>query len=73
MSRVVFHPRTAAKLSNDLVRKWTPSAALWGAGAGLFALYLLSVTPLVKRTFLVKVPALGSYYEDKTPACDKPF
>ncbi|KAG8217337.1 hypothetical protein J3R82DRAFT_5432, partial [Butyriboletus roseoflavus] len=38
-----------------------------------FILQLLSVTPLVKNAFLVKVPLLGSYYEDKTPASDKPF
>ncbi|KAI0341858.1 hypothetical protein BDW22DRAFT_1358744 [Trametopsis cervina] len=73
MARVAYQPRNAAKVTSELARKWTPSAALWGAGAGVFALYLLSVTPLVKREFLVKVPVLGSYYEDKTPASDKPF
>jgi hypothetical protein len=46
---------------------------VWGVGAGSAALFLLSVTPLVKREFLVKVPVLGSYYEDKTPASDKWF
>lgn len=46
---------------------------LWGVGAGTAALFVLSVTPLVKREFLTKVPLLGEYYEDKTPASDKPF
>ncbi|CAL1704347.1 unnamed protein product [Somion occarium] len=52
---------------------WAPSAIFWGAAAGIYGLYFLSVTPLVKREFLVKVPVIGSYYEDKTPASDKPF
>jgi ubiquinol-cytochrome c reductase subunit 10 len=42
-------------------------------GAGTAALFLLSVTPVVKKGFLVNIPLLGSYYEDKTPASDKPF
>ncbi|KLO05905.1 hypothetical protein SCHPADRAFT_838753, partial [Schizopora paradoxa] len=53
--------------------KWVPAMGIWGVGAGTAALLLLSVTPLVKREFLIKVPVLGSYYEDKTPASDKPF
>ncbi|KAI0094022.1 cytochrome b-c1 complex subunit 10 [Irpex rosettiformis] len=73
MSRVVYHPQSAVQVTNNFARKWTGSAVLWGAGAGLAALYLLSVTPKVKREFLVKIPVLGSYYEDKTPASDKPF
>ena len=58
MSRVAFHPRTAAKVTSqvrgtsraafvDLAvlphkvgRQWAPSLALWGAGAGIFALYV---------------------------------
>jgi len=70
---LVYHPRSAAQYSQELARKWAPSMVLWGAGAGIAALYFLSVTPKIKRTILVKVPVLGSYYEDKTPACDKPF
>ncbi|KNZ75354.1 hypothetical protein J132_03564, partial [Termitomyces sp. J132] len=59
--------------SFQVTRQWFTSLGIWGVGAGTAALLLLSVTPLVKREFLVKVPVLGSYYEDKTPACDKPF
>ncbi|KAI0811268.1 cytochrome b-c1 complex subunit 10 [Irpex lacteus] len=73
MSRVVFHPQSTVKITNNFARQWTGSAALWGAGAGLAALYLLSVTPKIKRELLVKIPVLGSYYEDKVPASDKPF
>ncbi|KAH8117310.1 hypothetical protein DFH11DRAFT_1574347, partial [Phellopilus nigrolimitatus] len=31
---------------------------IWGVGAGTAALLLLSVTPIVKREFLVKVPVV---------------
>ncbi|PIL23884.1 hypothetical protein GSI_13635 [Ganoderma sinense ZZ0214-1] len=58
---------------NNFFRTWTPSLGLWGAGTGVAALFLLSVTPLVKRGFLSKVPMIGGYWEDKTPASDKPF
>ncbi|EJD05798.1 uncharacterized protein FOMMEDRAFT_79023, partial [Fomitiporia mediterranea MF3/22] len=54
-------------------KRWIPTMGFWAVGAGTAALYLLSVTPKVKRTFLVKVPVLGSYFEDKTPPEDKPF
>ncbi|KAF8590447.1 hypothetical protein K439DRAFT_1627730 [Ramaria rubella] len=55
------------------LKRWTPSLALWGIGAGIYATYFLSVTPLVKREFLTKIPVVRSYYEDKIPAEDKPF
>ncbi|KXN90527.1 hypothetical protein AN958_04199, partial [Leucoagaricus sp. SymC.cos] len=54
-------------------KRWVSSLGIWGASAGAGALLLLSVTPLVRREVLVKVPILGSYHEDKTPASDKPF
>jgi len=72
-SRVHFQNVPAYKVGTDFGRRWGLSLGLWGAGAGIAALYLLSVTPLVKREFLVKVPLIGGYYEDKTPASDKPF
>ncbi|THG99634.1 hypothetical protein EW026_g2734 [Hermanssonia centrifuga] len=73
MSRVVYHSRPALKVTSAMSRKWAPSAAVWGAGAGVMVLYILSVTPLVKRGFLTKLPVVGAYWEDKTPASDKPF
>ncbi|KAI0928823.1 hypothetical protein AcW1_005950 [Taiwanofungus camphoratus] len=73
MSRVVYHPVSETKVPLKFFRRWGTSMGLWGAGAGILVLYVLSVTPLVKREFLSKVPVLGSYYQDKTPASDKPF
>ncbi|KAL1947724.1 hypothetical protein VTO73DRAFT_13448 [Trametes versicolor] len=73
MSRVLFHAVPPQAQAQRFVRTWSTSLGLWGAGAGVTALYLLSVTPLVKRGFLTKVPVLGSYFEDKIPQCDKPF
>jgi len=73
MSRVSFQHLPAYKATGVVGRTWVPSLAVWGVGAGIMALYALSVTPLVKREVLVKVPVLGSYYEDKTPASDKFF
>ncbi|KAI0807136.1 ubiquinol-cytochrome-c reductase complex subunit-domain-containing protein [Fomes fomentarius] len=73
MSRVYHHPVPPQKPVFQFFRTWTPSLTLWGAGAGVTALYLLSVTPLVKRGFLSKVPVIGGYWEDKIPASDKPF
>jgi len=46
---------------------------MWGVGVGAAAVFLLSVTPVVKNGLLVKLPLIGNYYEDKTPASDKPF
>ncbi|EIN07734.1 hypothetical protein PUNSTDRAFT_69558, partial [Punctularia strigosozonata HHB-11173 SS5] len=57
----------------SLSQRWGTSSVVFGAAAGTAALLLLSVTPLIKRDILVKVPVLGNYYEDKIPACDKPF
>jgi len=72
MARLSIHPPGRFAV-NPSVGKWVPSLGIWGVGAGTAALLLLSVTPLVKREFLTKVPVLGNYYEDKTPASDKPF
>ncbi|KAH7107761.1 hypothetical protein BKA62DRAFT_765131 [Auriculariales sp. MPI-PUGE-AT-0066] len=60
-----FHPSFSTR--------WGPTAAIWGAGAGVYVLYILSVTPLVKREFLTKLPGIGSYYEDHRPASDRPM
>ncbi|KAI0670493.1 ubiquinol-cytochrome-c reductase complex subunit-domain-containing protein [Trametes maxima] len=73
MSRVVFHRVAPAVPIQRFAKTWSTSLGLWGFGAGVTALYLLSVTPLVKRGFLSKVPVVGTYFEDKTPASDKPF
>ncbi|KAI0282209.1 cytochrome b-c1 complex subunit 10 [Russula aff. rugulosa BPL654] len=54
-------------------KRWSGSLGLWGVGAGTALVFLLSVTPKVKNTLLLKIPVLSGYYEDKTPASDKPF
>ncbi|TDL27286.1 hypothetical protein BD410DRAFT_714114 [Rickenella mellea] len=73
MARVVYHTSTPLAVSVTLFARWGSSLGIWGFGAGTAALFLLSVTPLVKRELLVKLPLLGRYYEDNTPASDKPF
>ncbi|KZP23619.1 hypothetical protein FIBSPDRAFT_785737 [Athelia psychrophila] len=73
MSRLQFQRAASWQAPITSLRPWAPSLALWGVGAGTAALFILSVTPLVKRELLVKVPLIGSYYEDKIPDSDKPF
>ncbi|RDB21304.1 hypothetical protein Hypma_011452 [Hypsizygus marmoreus] len=73
MARLVYQPQSPLNATLAVSKRWATSLGIWGVGAGTAALFLLSVTPLVKREFLVKVPVVGSYYEDKTPASDKPF
>ncbi|KAF5387043.1 hypothetical protein D9615_001650 [Tricholomella constricta] len=73
MTRLAYQPQSPVSAGLTATKRWATSLGIWGVGAGTAALLLLSVTPLVKREFLVKVPVLGDYYEDKTPASDKPF
>ncbi|KAG6820563.1 hypothetical protein H0H93_015083 [Arthromyces matolae] len=73
MARLAFQARSPINAGLSATKLWAPSLGIWGFGAGTAALFVLSVTPLVKREFLVKVPVLGGYFEDKTPASDKPF
>ncbi|EIM90197.1 uncharacterized protein STEHIDRAFT_145327 [Stereum hirsutum FP-91666 SS1] len=77
MSRIVFTPTPSTQrigaFTLGTAKRWTSSLGVWGVGLGTAAVFFLSTTPKVKNTFLVKIPVLGSYYQDKTPACDKPF
>ncbi|KAJ7632191.1 ubiquinol-cytochrome-c reductase complex subunit-domain-containing protein [Roridomyces roridus] len=57
----------------NVTKRWASTLSIWGVGAGSAALLFLSVTPLVKRELLVKIPLLKEYYIDNTPASDKPF
>ncbi|KIY66104.1 hypothetical protein CYLTODRAFT_455667 [Cylindrobasidium torrendii FP15055 ss-10] len=68
-----FARRSPLSIATSTLRPWSATAAFWGAGAGTAVLFLLSVTPLVKREFLTKIPIMGTHYEDKVPASDKPF
>ncbi|KAH7911428.1 ubiquinol-cytochrome-c reductase complex subunit-domain-containing protein [Hygrophoropsis aurantiaca] len=73
MARLAYQPPSPASFARTFGKSWGPTLSIWGIGAGTAALFVLSVTPVVRNQFLVKVPLLGSYYEDKTPASDKPF
>ncbi|KAK0228127.1 ubiquinol-cytochrome-c reductase complex subunit-domain-containing protein [Armillaria luteobubalina] len=73
MSRIQYSARSPFQLASSFTKPWVGTLGIWGAGAGTAALLFLSVTPLVRRELLVKVPLLGSFYEDKVPASDKPF
>ncbi|ESK92889.1 hypothetical protein Moror_9092 [Moniliophthora roreri MCA 2997] len=73
MARLTIQPRTPVQHTLSVASRWAPSLGMWGAGAGAAAVLFLSVTPLFKREVLIKVPVLGNYFEDKTPASDKPF
>ncbi|KAF8184887.1 hypothetical protein K438DRAFT_1837047 [Mycena galopus ATCC 62051] len=57
----------------NVTRRIASGFGIWAFGAGSAVFLLLSVTPLVRREVLLKVPLLKNYYEDKTPASDKPF
>ncbi|KAN0128459.1 Cytochrome b-c1 complex subunit 10 [Lactarius tabidus] len=77
MSRLAYYPTPAnRRLGNFTIgtaKRWSGSLTVWGAGVGTALLFLLSVTPKVKNTLLLKVPVVNNYFEDKTPASDKPF
>ncbi|PFH50067.1 hypothetical protein AMATHDRAFT_4314 [Amanita thiersii Skay4041] len=73
MTRFTFRSQSPLSANTTVAKRWALSAGIWGIGAGTAALFILSVTPLVKREFLSKLPVMGSYYADNTPASDKPF
>ncbi|KAL9714995.1 hypothetical protein Ac2012v2_001655 [Leucoagaricus gongylophorus] len=73
MAHLTFKTQTPLNATLTSSRRWFTSLGIWGASASVGVLLLLSVTPLVRREVLAKVPILGSYYEDKTPDSDKPF
>ncbi|KAH9966411.1 ubiquinol-cytochrome-c reductase complex subunit-domain-containing protein [Russula dissimulans] len=60
-------------ITPQTAKRWSGTLGIWGVGAGTALVFLLSVTPKVKNTVLLKVPLLSNYYEDDTPASDKPF
>ncbi|THH20391.1 hypothetical protein EW146_g980 [Bondarzewia mesenterica] len=77
MARLAYYPTPATQrlgtFTFGTAKRWAGSLGFWGVGAGTAALLFLSVTPKVKKELLVKLPVIGSYYEDTTPASDKPF
>ncbi|KAI9458022.1 cytochrome b-c1 complex subunit 10 [Russula earlei] len=77
MSRLAYYPIPATSrlgsFTLSTAKRWSGSLGIWGVGAGTALVFFLSVTPKVKNTLLLKIPVLSSYYDDKTPASDKPF
>ncbi|KAJ7093229.1 cytochrome b-c1 complex subunit 10 [Mycena epipterygia] len=73
MTRLSYSSTPPLTHSLNMTKRWATSLGIWGVGAGSAAFLFLSVTPLVRREVLVKVPVLNNYFEDTTPASDKPF
>ncbi|KAJ6547068.1 hypothetical protein B0H19DRAFT_1266022 [Mycena capillaripes] len=73
LRRLRYSSPTPIAHSLNVTKRLAPTLGVWAVGAGAAALLFLSVTPLVQREVLVKVPLLKNYYEDTTPASDKPF
>ncbi|KAG1759027.1 hypothetical protein EDD22DRAFT_907816 [Suillus occidentalis] len=61
MTRVSFQPTPPARFASTLARQWGPTLGIWGVGAGTAALFLLSVTPVVKKGLLLNIPLVRSY------------
>ncbi|KAI6150973.1 ubiquinol-cytochrome-c reductase complex subunit-domain-containing protein [Pisolithus tinctorius] len=73
MARMVLQSASPTTYAKRFIRNWGPSLGTWGVGIGATALFVLSVTPVVRNGLLIQVPVVGSYFEDKTPPSDKPF
>ncbi|KAF8604616.1 hypothetical protein BDV93DRAFT_555474 [Ceratobasidium sp. AG-I] len=74
MARLSFQPQPrVGSFTVAGVKPWVRAVGVWGAGAGAAVSLLMSVTPIFKKDVLLKVPVLSNYFEDKTPASDKPF
>ncbi|KAG1858422.1 hypothetical protein DFJ58DRAFT_782174 [Suillus subalutaceus] len=52
MARVSFQPTPPARFASTLAKRWGPTLGIWG---------LLSVTPVVKKGFLVNIPLVRFY------------
>lgn len=73
MAHIVFRPAPPTTYTKRFIRNWGPSLGAWGFGIATAALFVLSVTPVVRNGLLIHVPVIGGYFEDKTPPSDKPF
>ncbi|KAG9122340.1 hypothetical protein FRC07_001338 [Ceratobasidium sp. 392] len=75
LARLPWEERKRALLHwrQESAKPWIRTAGVWGAGAGAAVTLLMSVTPIFKKDILLKVPVLSNYFEDTTPASDKPF
>ncbi|KAJ7168234.1 hypothetical protein C8R43DRAFT_1121412 [Mycena crocata] len=73
MSRLFYSSTSPLNHTLNMTKRWSSALGFWGVGGGAAVFLFLSVTPLVRREVLLKVPVLQNYFEDKTPASDKPF
>jgi len=71
--RLTYSSPSPLAQSLNATKRLGAAYGIWAFGAGAGVFLFLSVTPLVRREVLVKVPLLKNYYEDDTPASDKPF
>ncbi|GAB5593560.1 hypothetical protein Unana1_08460 [Umbelopsis nana] len=65
--KIVSVPHFGFITPEKLVRV-APSAAVWGAAAGVAVLLLGSDIPIIKRDILSKVPVVGGYWSVPGPA-----
>ncbi|TRM62705.1 hypothetical protein BD626DRAFT_569843 [Schizophyllum amplum] len=70
---LIIKPQSQLQAMLSFSRHFTGTGAAWGVGLASMATLLLSTTPLMQQGVLQKVPVIGNYFEDKVPACDKPF
>ncbi|KAF8503788.1 hypothetical protein F5888DRAFT_1665055 [Russula emetica] len=57
MSRLAYYPTPATRRLGNFTLD-ACSLGLWGVGAGTALVFLLSVTPKVKNTLLLKIPVV---------------
>ncbi|KAJ8053371.1 ubiquinol-cytochrome-c reductase complex subunit-domain-containing protein [Yarrowia lipolytica] len=55
------------------VSKWIPIFGIWGAAAGIGALFLIEGVPRTRQDILSKIPIIGEHWIREIPASDNPF
>jgi ubiquinol-cytochrome c reductase subunit 10 len=55
------------------VSKWIPILGIWGAAAGIGALFLIEGVPRTRQDILSKIPIIGEHWIREIPASDNPF
>ncbi|EUC65047.1 ubiquinol-cytochrome-C reductase complex subunit [Rhizoctonia solani AG-3 Rhs1AP] len=74
MARFIPQPQPRlGPLTLGSLKPWAGTAGRWGVAAGAAVTLFMSVTPIFQKDVLLKIPVLSTYFEDNTPASDKPF
>lgn len=55
------------------VAKWAPILGIWGAAAGIGALFLIEGVPRTRKDILSKIPFIGDHWIREIPASDNPY